>query len=493
MAINNNIFLPKKIDVQRALLKHSLFEFIKFFWHIVSEEKLVANWHIEVISKELEIVARRVFKREPSLYDLIINVPPSTSKSTIVSQMFPVWCWINDPSLQIGTTSYSKELSIDLGSKSRDIIKSKEFSDLFPEVELRKDIDNKGKYKNTKKGFRFITSTGGTVTGIHFHIGILDDNLSATTAASEAEREKAHKFSTRTFSTRTVGESTIMILVEQRLHVEDTTSFWLKSGRKVKHFCFPAELNEFVYPKEYEKYYIDGLFDPIRLSRVELEKKKLNVGSYAYSCQFLQNPIPEGGSYFKKNWFNIIDKEEFVKKVMNISPTFDVYVDTAETENLKNDASGIIKCWAYKGNLYIFDFHSVYFTFPDLRNFIVEYFTKDNGFSLQSRVFIEGKSNGISVVNELKQHKINAVQHKFDKSTGISMTQAKEVRAMNIQATVERGVIYLVEGYSKTNWITKYLDFMCAFPHGKNKEATDVTVMAMADKILPKKSLSIGY
>ena len=54
--MGNNIFIPKAIEFERAILKNSLFEFIKKFWNVVSEEKLVVNWHIEKISEELEIV-----------------------------------------------------------------------------------------------------------------------------------------------------------------------------------------------------------------------------------------------------------------------------------------------------------------------------------------------------------------------------------------------------------------------------------------------------
>ena len=45
----------------------------------------------------------------------------------IVTVMFPVWAWIKSPKQRFITSSYSATLSIELATKSRDII----FSDWF--------------------------------------------------------------------------------------------------------------------------------------------------------------------------------------------------------------------------------------------------------------------------------------------------------------------------------------------------------------------------
>ena len=77
----------------REMGNRSFFEFFKFFWPEISNEELKVNWHIETLCNELQIMAERVANNEPRLYDRIINVPPGTSKTSICSVMFPVWCW----------------------------------------------------------------------------------------------------------------------------------------------------------------------------------------------------------------------------------------------------------------------------------------------------------------------------------------------------------------------------------------------------------------
>lgn len=61
----------------------TLFEFFQVFWSEVSDDKLKLNWHIEYLCGELEKVAERVGANLPKESDVIINIPPGTSK--------PVW------------------------------------------------------------------------------------------------------------------------------------------------------------------------------------------------------------------------------------------------------------------------------------------------------------------------------------------------------------------------------------------------------------------
>src|SRR5690606_9375662 len=137
----------------------------------------VWNWHIEYLCGRLQEYGMRVVRREPKLSDLIINIPPGTSKSTIATVMFPAWLWTADPTIRALTGSYSASLSTDHAVKSRDIIRSDKYAEYFPEIEIKRDQDNKTHYKNVKGGERYATSVGGTVTGFHAHIIIIDDPL----------------------------------------------------------------------------------------------------------------------------------------------------------------------------------------------------------------------------------------------------------------------------------------------------------------------------
>ena len=109
----------------------------------------------------------RVFERKPKLYDLVVNVPPGTSKSRIFTIMAPVWGWINDDTLKFINGSYAIDLSLEHADASRDIIKSRRFQLYFPLVQIRQDKDVKGNYHTRRRGSGYVCRRH--VTGMHAH------------------------------------------------------------------------------------------------------------------------------------------------------------------------------------------------------------------------------------------------------------------------------------------------------------------------------------
>lgn len=144
--------------------------FYRFFlemWETIETVELVPNWHIEYICDQLQEVYE-IWARGESQYDVLINVPPGSSKSTIVTQAFPAWLWVKNPSIRCISSSYSGDLATAHAVKTRDMLRSDKFNRLFPgKVEFKADTDGKTHYKNTSNGERFVTSTGGRVTGMH--------------------------------------------------------------------------------------------------------------------------------------------------------------------------------------------------------------------------------------------------------------------------------------------------------------------------------------
>ena len=80
--------------VRAEACRRSLFTFIQEFWDIIIDEKPVFNWHIPYICGLYEDVLWRVMARQRKTHDLIINIPPGTTKTTVLSIMAPAWSWI---------------------------------------------------------------------------------------------------------------------------------------------------------------------------------------------------------------------------------------------------------------------------------------------------------------------------------------------------------------------------------------------------------------
>lgn len=292
-----------EVELIREVTKASYFDFLKEFWETFCQEKPSWNWHIEYICNEIQEVCERIFRNEPKLYDLVINICPGSTKSSAASIGLVPWLWTRMPSLRSINGSHTHNLVLNLSRLSREIIMSEKYQKCFPEVILSDSQNTKDHYVNTKGGGRLsCTISGITPTGFHAHLHVVDDPIDPAKAKSDAEIDTANYFINEVLSTRMVDkEVTPLILIMQRLAQNDPTGYLEEKYRdkgKIKNICIPAEITDRINPPELKARYIDGLMDPKRVSQKVLEDAK-GKGDYFYAGQYLQNPIPLGGGMFK--------------------------------------------------------------------------------------------------------------------------------------------------------------------------------------------------
>ena len=317
--------LSNQAFIQRAINNKSFFEFFKYFWKAISNEELVLNWHIEYLCNELQEVSETIFRREPKKYDIIINIPPGTTKTTIVNIMWPAWLWTRDYTIPIISTGYSGVLSLESAEKSRDLIRHEMFTQLYPELTIKADKDVKSNFKIVRKhnvskgrvpmqingGNRFSTSVGGTLTGFHGLVLIVDDPLNPFEQHSEKMLKSTNAWIDQVLSTRKSDKAvTVTVMVMQRIHENDPTGHILRKKKaNLKHVCLPGDINvygEYLKPADARKNYVNGLLDPVRMSPSVLKELEADLGQYGYAGQIGQNPVPPGGGMFKVENMTII-------------------------------------------------------------------------------------------------------------------------------------------------------------------------------------------
>ena len=298
-----------ELAATREVCLDSYEEFVKELWSSVETAHLIWNWHMSVICKELEMVGNRVIDGKVNDYDLCINVSPGTSKSNLISVFWTPWLMAKKPSIRAMCASYSHILAQQLSSKCRDVVRSERYTELFPSVRVRKDLDAKGFWKNTAGGSRFATSTGSTAVGAHADILVLDDPCNLAETLSPELMSKTNEWITSSFLTRKANkECSTVILVQQRLAMNDQTADMLeRCGDRVRHICLPAILADNVRPEECRKYYNEeGLFDPVRMPRQALDEEE-KIGPWSFSAQYMQNPIPRGSALFQADKITVVD------------------------------------------------------------------------------------------------------------------------------------------------------------------------------------------
>lgn len=473
-----------KDKLEASVCRDSFYEFVKRFWDSIIPEEFTDNWHIKYLCDELQIVAERVFNNQPKLYDLIINISPGTTKSTICSVMFPAWVWTRMPSARTIGTSYAFPLAMDLSRKNRDIVWCDKYLKLFPEVVLSDDQNAKSYFMNTEKGWRLAVGTGGSVTGFHAHFILVDDPVDPNGAISEAELKSANKFMTETLPTRKVDKKvTVTILIMQRLHQDDPTGAKItkskeEGGTKIKHICLPAEINEdnkkTVKPRRLISKYKNGLMDPIRLDRKTLKENEIGLGQYGYSGQFMQTPTPLGGGMFKTPRIEIDIPPRKWKRLARVR-----YWDKAGTKDGGAWTAGVLMGEDLDGRFWILDVVR-----GQWESYEREKIIKQTAQADLKRVVIGveqepgsgGKESAQATVRNLAGFMV-----RVDRPTG-----DKVLRADPFSVQVNAGNVMLAPGL----WNRVYLEELQFFPFSKFKDQVDASSGAFT--ILSKPRTSVG-
>ena len=475
--LKKNIKITPK-EAAAHLCRTSFFEFVKAFWRVVIPDEPVFNWHIKYLCDELQYLNSFVKERKPKPYDLIINVPPGSTKSTIATQMYNAWVWTTDPAQRFVTSSYSQKLSLAHSTQTRNIVTSDMYLDLFPEVILKEDEKSKSDFKTTRGGQRFTTSTTGSVTGMHGHQIVIDDPLSAGQSESEKEREAAWE-GVKTLATRKVDKAiTPLIIIMQRLHENDPTGMMLATGKSnIKHICLPAELPSIednnVYPMELRDKYVKGLMDPVRMNLTVLTEAKSDLGSYGYAGQYAQNAAPAEGGMYKKNWFEIIPWDPSYRSLR-----WNFVIDPAFTKNEKNDPSGMWSYAMHENDYIVRQAETVYKEFPELCKHVKSW-TARHGYNKKSIIEVEPKASGKSLVQTLKR------TTKLKIKEGKPPSKDKVARAKDSSPTAEAGRIKFIEG----PWNKEAIDQICTFPNAAHDEHMDCLTMMVGDDNPKKRKL----
>ncbi len=99
--------------------REHLADFVRLAWPTLNPAtNLHWNWHLDAICEHLEAVTAGQIEQ------LLITVPPGHSKTTLVSQCWPVWEWLRFPHYRWGFAAYGKELSGRDSQRRRTLLES---------------------------------------------------------------------------------------------------------------------------------------------------------------------------------------------------------------------------------------------------------------------------------------------------------------------------------------------------------------------------------
>ena len=467
-AIRAGATVRTKYALQRKICEASYYEFFKFAWANIPEvgnEPLIDNFHIKYLCDLLQESVERVANLQPKDKDLIINIPPRTLKTNIVSAFLNAWAWTKWPHLRFICASYSQTLSEDINKRVSMIINSAWYQLLWGH-KYKITLNNAGNIENDKGGERFATSVNGSCTGKGADIFIIDDPLNPQEGASQLVRRQSIHFHNAVARSRLNNQRTgLRILVMQRLHEEDLSGYLLANERPWwKHICLPADTKYEIHPAELAKYYRDGLFFPERLPKEFLEVEALKSTSPG---QYGQSPRPPEGNLFKRTMFEVVD---------NLPETFDYVFATTDTAYAAKTINDYTVCAVFgvKGtDLYIIDVFRQQVQADRCEEILKAFCGKYAGNYGWRGVWIEPKGHGIYLNQRFAREQILVPGplelERFYKDRRLDKVE----RANNIIVYLGNWKVCL---YSKLGQLDELLGECYNFPLGKHDDFVDCLI-----------------
>ena len=337
-------------DAERAACKYLCEKSHLYFTRLFFKEREGTHFrlgrHHKVLASALESVVSGEITR------LIINVPPGYTKTEMAVVAFVSRGLALNPYARFIHASYSDKLVRDNSARIRDTIALEAFQELWP-LKFRADTRSKGLWKTAEGGGLLAGPSGGSITG--FRAGtmddgftgalIIDDPLKPDSAHSKTERERINDRYHATFRSRLAREDVPIIVIMQRLHVDDFSGFLLKggAGEKWHHLMLPIEIDNaagypsgFTHGEPVDHGLTDGPLWPHKHNARDIERLRLEP--YVFAGQYAQNPIAEGGALFKDTYLQ--------NRWHKLPPLAwrAIFADTAQKTGERHDFS-VFQCW----------------------------------------------------------------------------------------------------------------------------------------------------
>jgi len=291
----------------RTLVRHLLRQDFLTFAHrcfqtVAPGQVYQHNWHLEAIACQLMACLEGRCTR------LIVTLPPRGLKSLLCSVALPAFALGRDPSQRVICCSYAQDLSGKHSRDSRSVIESPWYRQVFPRTRIDPRKNTEAELETTAKGFRLATSVGGPLTGRGGNLVIIDDPMKPSDAYSEPKRASVAQWYETTLLSRldNKGED-VIIIVMQRLHVDDLVGYVLEQEGDWTHLNLPAiaETDEIIPigGGRMHRRAIGEALHPAREPIAVLERLRTEMGSLAFAAQYQQTPLPLEGGLINWHWF----------------------------------------------------------------------------------------------------------------------------------------------------------------------------------------------
>lgn len=460
--------IKRELDDEKAECEKSLAAFLRSCWHIIEPgTPLTWNWHIDTVCGYLEAFSRGDITR------LIINIPPGTLKSIIVSVAFPAWEWIHSPSERYLSISNEQGLAIRDALRMKQIVTSDWYQRNWP-MALQNDQNEKTLFANDKRGFRQSQGISAANTGKRGSRILVDDPHDMKQVFSDTIRQSVLDTWDNSLSSRINDpEKSGVILIMQRGHTDDLAGHLLKKTKQNwVHLSIPMMYegaptfdagkdigNSLLNDPRTEK---GELMFPGRFTERSVQSLSEDLGEYGTASQLQQRPVPSGGGIIKRHWWRMWPNDEKLPECEHVFLSY----DTAFSErDMKNAAFSAMTRWGVfwheQRQRYCLICLGRWYErvgYDELRKLAQGW---DKKYEPDAHL-IEKKATGITLIQDMRR----AVPSKIRSYTP-GRGDDKISRAHSVSPMFESGLVYIADRKWATNQEgTGLIDYVASFPNG---------------------------
>tara|TARA_R100000808_G_scaffold9333_3_gene25713 strand:+ start:249 stop:1709 length:1461 start_codon:yes stop_codon:yes gene_type:complete len=428
--------------------QNNFLSFVRAMW-----PDFIAGRHHHIIAEKLERVARGELKR------LIINMAPRHTKSEFASFLFPAWMMGRNPRMKIIQATHTTELAVNFGRKTKNLIDSGDYKDVFPEVRLAADSKASGRWDTSSGGMYYAVGVGSNLAGRGGDLVIIDDPHSEQTAMSSTGFDDAWDWYTGGPRQRLQPGGSI-VLVQTRWSEKDMTGQLLRSMAKD------------TLADQWEVVELPAIFEdgtscwPEYWSLEDLTAVKASIPPSKWNAQYQQNPTGEENAIIPREWW----RRWGSGRVPQLQYVIQSY-DTAFSKRERADYSAITTWGVFypeeggSPNLILLDSKKGRWDFPELKAMAFEQWE----FWDPDTVIIEAKASGMPLTHEMRQTGIPVVN--FTPSRG----NDKISRVHAVSTLFEAGMVWAPEEV----WAEELIEEVAAFPDGEYDDLVDSMTQAL--------------
>ena len=398
-------------------------------------------------------------------------MPPRSLKSIAASVAFPAFVLGHDPTRRIICVSYSGDLAKKHSNDFRAVLEAPWYREVFPSARIGDMKNTESEIELTARGFRLATSVGGTLTGRGGDLIVIDDPLKPDDAMSEPKRSAANQWFTNTLLSRLDDKRAgSIVVVMQRVHVDDLTGFLLTQSNEWEVLSLPAiAYGDELVPIFPGRIHHREAGEALSLEREPipvLEALKQQIGGAAFAAQYLQTPAPPGGAMIKRDWV----KRYAELPAASERPFVFQSWDTASKGGPENDWSVCSTWTSTHGTTYfLLDVWRRRVDYPELKAKAIALAKQWNA----TRVLIEDTGAGTSLIQELKSQVSGVV--------GVKPEGDKVSRMAVASAKFEAGQVLFPE---RASWLPDLEAELFAFPGSRHDDQCDSISQALSDNYL---------